>query len=366
MAAQGYVEGQSVNRPPLFDSEDYNYWKTRMEFFLQVVHASCSMNERRRLWDYMIDFSTACMAPWLVGGDFNAYLAPNEKKGGKRGFSRSVMDFQACISAAGIEDAGFRGMQEAASSFTTAQKTYEEVDTQDNYNGFILAKDKLEQALAQEEKLWRQKSRIKWLKDGDHNTKFFHAYAITQRRNSLISKLYNKDGVAVEDDDRIADLFVEHFTKAFRSTPHQINPEILNHIPPVLTGEDNAMLCNDTLIFSNSSVRHLRRLTNFLKSYEEASGQLINKNKSSFYVHAHATEDLIQKITKVIGFTRAKLPIKYLGVSIYAGRQKPAHFASIISRTFPTEPVTSEAHPYPHWRERGGRFSTVVQFRAAS
>ncbi|MQL77280.1 hypothetical protein Taro_009694 [Colocasia esculenta] len=37
MAAQGYVEGQSVNRPPLFDGEDYNYWKTRMEFFLQDV-----------------------------------------------------------------------------------------------------------------------------------------------------------------------------------------------------------------------------------------------------------------------------------------------------------------------------------------
>ncbi|MQM19777.1 hypothetical protein Taro_052789 [Colocasia esculenta] len=35
MAAQGHFEGQSVNRPLLFDSEDYTYWKTRMEFFLQ-------------------------------------------------------------------------------------------------------------------------------------------------------------------------------------------------------------------------------------------------------------------------------------------------------------------------------------------
>ncbi|MQM13062.1 hypothetical protein Taro_045983 [Colocasia esculenta] len=34
MAAQGHFEGQSVNRP-LFDGEDYTYWKTRMEFFLQ-------------------------------------------------------------------------------------------------------------------------------------------------------------------------------------------------------------------------------------------------------------------------------------------------------------------------------------------
>ncbi|MQL79838.1 hypothetical protein Taro_012266 [Colocasia esculenta] len=35
MVAQGHVEGQSVNRPPLFDGEDYHYWKTRMKFFLQ-------------------------------------------------------------------------------------------------------------------------------------------------------------------------------------------------------------------------------------------------------------------------------------------------------------------------------------------
>ncbi|MQL69352.1 hypothetical protein Taro_001659 [Colocasia esculenta] len=37
MAAQGHFEGQSVNRPPLLDGEDYTYWKTRMEFFLQVL-----------------------------------------------------------------------------------------------------------------------------------------------------------------------------------------------------------------------------------------------------------------------------------------------------------------------------------------
>ncbi|MQM02157.1 hypothetical protein Taro_034929 [Colocasia esculenta] len=35
MAAQGHFEGQSVNRPPLFDGEDYTYWKIRMEYFLQ-------------------------------------------------------------------------------------------------------------------------------------------------------------------------------------------------------------------------------------------------------------------------------------------------------------------------------------------
>ncbi|MQM02103.1 hypothetical protein Taro_034864 [Colocasia esculenta] len=34
MATQGHFEGQFVNRPPLFVGEYYNYWKTRMKFFL--------------------------------------------------------------------------------------------------------------------------------------------------------------------------------------------------------------------------------------------------------------------------------------------------------------------------------------------
>jgi hypothetical protein len=34
----------------------------------------------------------------------------------------------------------------------------------------------------QEETLWRQKSRIHWLREGDKNTRFFHN-SLTQRRN---------------------------------------------------------------------------------------------------------------------------------------------------------------------------------------
>ncbi|MQM20188.1 hypothetical protein Taro_053203 [Colocasia esculenta] len=71
----------------------------------------------------------------------------------------------------------------------------------------------------------------------------------------------------------------------------------------------------------------------FLNSYEEASEQLVNKHKGSFYVPANATYSHIQKISDTTGFIREKFPVKYLGVSIYAGRQKSTHFANIISQT---------------------------------
>ncbi|MQL98150.1 hypothetical protein Taro_030854 [Colocasia esculenta] len=335
------------------------------QFFLTIVHASCVVNERRQRWDYMIDFSATCKAPWLVGGDFNAYLSPNEKKGGKRRLSKSVMDFQACVSTAGIEDAGFSGskytwyngqqqnciwtridrlffnaewaiscpalhvqhlskacsdhcpllisstahtkqgpsrftfqhmwcshdkfiddsarawrmaptasnplfnitqklkhmklfyrkwnkevfgnvslnIQEAEAMLTTAQQAYEDDESETNHIAFTSAKAKLGQVLLQEERLWRQKSRLKWLKDGDKNTKFFHAYALTQRRNTQICKLHKDDGTVVNEEDEIAELFVDHFTKAFRSASHQIRPDMLEQIPHILTEKDNNMLC---------------------------------------------------------------------------------------------------------------------------
>jgi len=46
----------------------------------------------------------------------------------------------------------------------------------------------------QEETLWRQKSRIRWLKDGEKNTKFFHKTMVQRRMHNLISHIQNDQG----------------------------------------------------------------------------------------------------------------------------------------------------------------------------
>ena len=64
--------------------------------------------------------------------------------------------------------------------------------------------DKLNQLLDQHRTYWRQRSKIKWIKDGDAGTKLFHATATLKYRNNLISQLQKDNGEIVSN----------HFDKA--------------------------------------------------------------------------------------------------------------------------------------------------------
>lgn len=53
-------------------------------------------------------------------------------------------------------------------------------------------------SLAEEEDFWRQKARIKWLQEGDSNTKFFHSTVLMKKARLAVTKLKDENGVWVE------------------------------------------------------------------------------------------------------------------------------------------------------------------------
>ncbi|KAL4348697.1 hypothetical protein GQ457_17G003630 [Hibiscus cannabinus] len=55
-------------------------------------------------------------------------------------------------------------------------------------------KVELDTVLSQEKSLWPQISRVNWIENGDHNTKYFYMATVVLRRNNMINRLKLQDG----------------------------------------------------------------------------------------------------------------------------------------------------------------------------
>ncbi|KAL0293825.1 UNVERIFIED_CONTAM: hypothetical protein Scaly_3134600 [Sesamum calycinum] len=231
--------------------------------FVTAVYAKCDTVERRELWDAPRAASVGA-SPWIVGGDFNTVLSPDERSGGAAPSGITMSDFHDAIADCALVDAGYVGspytwysrrlrqrldrvlisscwmtifpkMQVAhlelsqsdhrgllveaectvgrkVSSFhfqhmwTThseflgvvrrkelavpdaAERGLKEADEaydQDPCDRTLVERNRcsaeLVRVLAQEEAFWRQKAGIRWAKDGERNTRYFHSLVQKQR-----------------------------------------------------------------------------------------------------------------------------------------------------------------------------------------
>ncbi|KAM1727381.1 hypothetical protein ACFX12_018028 [Malus domestica] len=94
--------------------------------------------------------------------------------------------------------------------------------------------------LEQEEIFWKQKSRVKWLQEGDRNTRFFHLSTIIRRRRNKIEGLWNNDGVWVEDKEDLKQIAVHHFCSlfaySFYGTSNGVMPNLFSYVDQSLLG----------------------------------------------------------------------------------------------------------------------------------
>nr|XP_027103174.1 uncharacterized protein LOC113724473 [Coffea arabica] len=113
------------------------------------------------------------------------------------------------------------------------------------------AQANLLQALANEEIFWKQKVRVKWLKEVDSNKKFFHAYVQDKRERLHINRIKTSGGEWIEDFEAIA---VEGaaFFQTLPSQEHadpteglakeQVAQRLLQSIPLLVSPHQNASL----------------------------------------------------------------------------------------------------------------------------
>ena len=92
--------------------------------------------------------------------------------------------------------------------------------------------------LAMKECFWQQRSRIQMALEGDQNTAFFHASAVTRKRRNNIISIQNSQGDWVSDESEIRRVFIDYFRNLYKKTPtvqisHMLPAHFLYGLPKI-------------------------------------------------------------------------------------------------------------------------------------
>lgn len=91
------------------------------------------------------------------------------------------------------------------------------------------------------------------------------------------------------------------------------------------------LYADNVMVFCKASQKNLQILMKLFCSYGEASGQIINHSKSTFYVGS-CQGRRINNIAEILGFRVGKLPFVYLSIPIFRGKLKRLHLMPIVDR----------------------------------
>jgi hypothetical protein len=97
----------------------------------------------------------------------------------------------------------------------------------------------------QEEILWKQKAHVQWLKEGEHNTKFFHRTIIQRRHSNKIMHLISEGGETLHShadlETNLIDYFQNLLTEPIPDRQATIH-KITRHVPSLVTHYHNIAL----------------------------------------------------------------------------------------------------------------------------
>ena len=96
-----------------------------------------------------------------------------------------------------------------------------------------------------DEVMWKQRSRINFLKEGDQNTSFFHTKASNRKQRNWIQGLEDEYGLWQEGIHEIEYVATQYFSTLFTSSQPGEMTKLLNAISPTVMDAMNLMLTRD-------------------------------------------------------------------------------------------------------------------------
>ena len=94
------------------------------------------------------------------------------------------------------------------------------------------------------------------------------------------------------------------------------------------------MYADDIVIFLNGSKNSIRELLRVFEKYENWSGHMINKDKTSMFFSRKISLARKRALKRMTGFSEGSFPFKYLGVPIVLGRLKQRHLEEMVNKVW--------------------------------
>ncbi|XP_062075245.1 uncharacterized protein LOC133779282 [Humulus lupulus] len=186
-----------------------------------------------------------------------------------------------------------------------------------------------------------QRSKINWIRNGDVNSSFFHAFLKKRKAVNSIGSFINENGeikaalfsipnTKSPGPDGYGSGFFKSMWKdigqdicsaithsfAMGHFPKELYETTLSFIPKVANparASDYRPIAYDVILFCKGSVEAVTVLKDSLMKFNDASGLAINSKKSQVYFGGVIAEDRIE-IQQVLQLPAGSFPLHYLGV----------------------------------------------------
>ncbi|KAG8488150.1 hypothetical protein CXB51_018462 [Gossypium anomalum] len=232
-------------------------------------------NHRNLSWDMLRRIGRTVKENWIVGEVLNEILDDDdEKEGGRRKLRVLMEDFRSVLEELALVDIktsrgwftwinnreGDAMVKERLNRFvfsSTACRVFPYIDTfvirqTSPYHEAIMLdtlgkkpkekQDDLRRLYEEDEIYWAQRSRIKWLKEGDRNTKIFHVRATSRRKKNDIDRLKDNNGCWVYNSRDKCRVARDYFIDLFQTSTNTVNNIDICCIPKCVNEEMNKNL----------------------------------------------------------------------------------------------------------------------------
>jgi hypothetical protein len=95
---------------------------------------------------------------------------------------------------------------------------------------------------------------------------------------------------------------------------------------------NHLFFADDSLIFCRAHQDEWESLSRLLEGYEKASGQRLNKSKTSIFFNRNTSQEMRKKILQLSNIPASQRYDKYLGLPAFVGKSRVREFKCILDR----------------------------------